>query len=134
LLHRLGQEVMPRKAVLTGPGGAFTADHEVRLDAGCWQFEAFGDLQGYLRWHTAPDRRVEDEAQIVAQVGEWIGAEVLGPVARALANARPATVRVIAPPGETRVLLFRPLEAAIAAAVLLTAAAAVGPALAFARR
>ncbi len=94
--------------VLTGPDGDFTADHEVRLDAGCWQYEAFTDLLGYLRWHAAPDRRDADEARIVAEVGEWIGAEVLGPVAAAMAGAGPATVRVMVPE-EARVLLYRPL-------------------------
>jgi hypothetical protein len=34
--------------VLTGPSGAFLVDHQVRLDAGCWQFEAFTDLLWYL--------------------------------------------------------------------------------------
>jgi tetratricopeptide (TPR) repeat protein len=99
---------------LTGPGGSLVADHEARLDAGCWQFEAFGDLLGYLRWHAAPDRRLEDEARIVAEVGRWIGEEVLGPVAAALVKSRPATVRVIVPsePREARSLLFRPLELA----------------------
>jgi hypothetical protein len=100
--------------VLTGPGGGLLADHEVRLDTGCWQFEAFADLQGYLYWHVAPDRRAEDEARIVAGVGQWIGAEVFGPVAAAMVGARPATVRVVVPaePGEARALLFRPLELA----------------------
>jgi tetratricopeptide (TPR) repeat protein len=100
--------------VLTGPGGGLLADHEVRLDTGCWQFEAFADLQGYLYWHAAPDRRAEDEDRIVAEVGQWIGAEVFGPVAAAMVAARPATVRVVVPaePGEARALLFRPLELA----------------------
>lgn len=31
--------------VLTGPGGTFLADHEVRLDTRCWQFEAFSSLR-----------------------------------------------------------------------------------------
>ena len=57
----------------------------------------------------APDRRVEDEARIVGEVAAWIGERVLGPVAAALAEARPATVRVIVPEG-ARALLFRPLE------------------------
>jgi hypothetical protein len=35
--------------VLTGPGGEFVADHDVQLDTGCWQFEAFTGLAGYLR-------------------------------------------------------------------------------------
>ena len=95
--------------VLTGPDDEPVADHEVRLDPKCWQFAAFTNLLGYLRWHAAPDRRVEDEARIVAGVGEWIGTEVLGPVAGALYEARPATVRVMVPP-EAEVLVFRPLE------------------------
>jgi hypothetical protein len=37
--------------VLTEAGGALVADHEVQLDRGCWQFEAFGNLLGYLGWH-----------------------------------------------------------------------------------
>jgi hypothetical protein len=99
---------------LTGPGGALIADHEVRLDAGSWQFEAFGDLLGYLQWNVAPDRRAVDEARILAEVGQWIGGQVLGPVAEAMVRARPATVRVTVQAGlsEAQSLLFRPLELA----------------------
>ncbi len=108
------QDLTRWRWALTGPGGALVADHEVRLDRGCWQFEAFSDLLGYVGWHVAPDRWVEDEARIVAGLGAWIGTEVLGPVAEKLAAARPATVRVIvqAEPAEARSLLFRPLELA----------------------
>ena len=54
--------------ILTDALGAFVADHEVRLDPGRWQYQAFADLPGYLRWHVAPDRRAEDEPRIgVAQ-------------------------------------------------------------------
>ncbi len=95
--------------VLTDAGGAFIVDHEVRLDAGRWEYEAFADLLGYLQWHVAPDRRDTDEARIVGEVGAWIGAEVLGPVADALVLVRPATVRVVVP-AQARSLLFRPLE------------------------
>ncbi len=96
--------------VLTEPSGVFIADHEVRLDASCWQNEAFTDLHGYM-WHAAPDRFAEDEARIVADVGAWIGSQVLGPVAEALARRRPATVRVVVPEG-AEALLFRPPELA----------------------
>jgi len=96
---------------LTGAGGKFLADHEVRLDESCWQYEAFADLLGYLSWHAAPDRWDEDEARIVGEVGAWIGAEVLGPVAAALVKQRPATVRVVVPEA-AKALLFRPLELA----------------------
>ena len=108
------QDLTRWRWALTGPGGSLVADHEVRLDAGCWQFEAFTDLLGYLTWHVASDRRVEDEARIVAEVGAWIGEQVLGPVAGAIVGVRPATVRVIVPaePAEAQSLLFRPLELA----------------------
>ena len=89
--------------------GKFLADHEVRLDSAAWQYEASTDLLGYLSWHVAPDRRAQDEARIVGEFGTWIGAEVLGPIATALADAAPATERVIVP-GEARALAFRPLE------------------------
>jgi hypothetical protein len=105
------QDLTRWRWALTAPGGALAADHEVRPDGGCWQFEAFGDLLGYLSWHAAPDRRAQDEARIVAGLGAWIGTEVLGPVAEKLAAARPATVRVVVPE-EARWLLFRPLELA----------------------
>src|ERR1035441_5927494 len=100
--------------MLTEPGGVLVADHEVQLDAGCWQFEAFSNLRRYLRWRAAPDRRIEDETRIVAEVGAWIGEEVFGAVASALVKERPATVRVIVPaePTEAQSLLFRPLELA----------------------
>ena len=99
--------------VLTDANGRFLADHAVRLDTGCWQFEAFADLSGYVWWHAAPDERYPaDEARIVAEVGGWIAAEVLGPrVTDALARGArdgPLTVRVTVPD----TLLFRPLELA----------------------
>ena len=97
--------------VLADSGGAFVADHEVRLDPAAWEYEAFTDLTGYLSWHAAPDRRSEDEARIVGELGAWIGSRVLGPVAGALAARRPTTVRVTVPT-EAAELLYRPLELA----------------------
>ncbi len=97
--------------VLTDASGAFVADHEVRLDSACWQFEAFTDLLGYLSWHVAPGRRREDTDRIADELGQWIGAEVLGPISGKLAAAHPDTVRVIMP-DEALALAFRPLELA----------------------
>jgi CHAT domain/NB-ARC domain len=97
--------------VLTDAAGVFVADHDVNLDAACWQYEAFADLLGYLSWHIAPDSRDDGEAVTVAEVGAWIGEQVLGPIAAALAAARPATVRVVVPEA-AQALLFRPLELA----------------------
>ena len=100
--------------VLTGPGGKFLADHQVDLDTGRWEFEAFTDLQGYLRRYVAPDQRLAQEAGILARVGAWAGEQVLGPVGAAMVAARPAVVRVVVPedPPEAGGLLFWPLELA----------------------
>ena len=96
---------------LTRPDGSFVADHEVRLNVGCWQFQAFSNLWDYLQLRAVPDRRAEDEALIVAEVGAWIGEHVFGEVGAAVVAASPATVRVIAP-ADAESLLFLPLESA----------------------
>ncbi|WP_105972911.1 CHAT domain-containing protein [Streptomyces geranii] len=103
--------------VLTAPDGTVLARHEVRLDPTGPQYEAFLDLPGYLRRHAAPDVRAAREREIVREVGTWVGAEVLGPVAPALLAAAPAVVRVVVPadvPGARR-LMSVPLELAHAA-------------------
>jgi hypothetical protein len=98
--------------VLTDASGAFIADHEVRLDGSAAEYDAFGDLPGYLRRHCARERLAEDEARIVGEVGAWVGTHVLGPAVIAdLVRRRPATVRVVVPPGAAE-LLYRPLELA----------------------
>jgi tetratricopeptide (TPR) repeat protein len=100
--------------VLTDASGTFIADHEVQVDEHSWQYEAFTDLQYYISSYAAPDRYAEDEAQIVADVSEWMGSEVFGPVSEALVRAAKralVTVRVVVPDG-AEALLFRPLELA----------------------
>jgi tetratricopeptide (TPR) repeat protein len=102
--------------VLTDASGAFIADHQVRIDEGSWQYEAFTDLEYYISSYAAPDRYAEDEARIVAEVGKWLGAVVFGPVAESLAQAArrtPVTVRVVVPDG-ANALLFLPFELAYA--------------------
>jgi tetratricopeptide (TPR) repeat protein len=108
--------------VLTDSAGAFVADHEVRLEANDWQYEAFTDLRRYVSWHADPgERYAEDEARIVADVGTWIGGQVLGDtIAKALARNRNATARVILPPA-AEALAYIPLETAHAAGKPLTA-------------
>jgi len=106
--------------VLTSQGGRVLTDHAVRLDAHDWRREAFGDLDGYLRVHAAPDQRLRREAEIVAEVSAWAGREVLGQVGAALheaACAGPVTARVVVPdePPEARQVAYLPLELADAA-------------------
>ena len=97
--------------VLSGPGGSVLAEHEVRLDTSSWQFEAFADLQGYLRWHVAPDEGIADETRIIAEVGDWIGQFVFGSVGPAMVSVQPAAVRVLVP-AQAAQLMFWPLELA----------------------
>jgi hypothetical protein len=48
--------------------GERLADYQVDFDTSCWEFEAFTDLRGYLRWNVTPGLRLEQEADILAQV------------------------------------------------------------------
>ncbi len=108
-----------RATEVTGPGrwrwllidetGRTLADHQVDLDPQCVEFEAFADLDGYLRRNRLPDDRLASEAAILDRLGDWIGARVLGEqIGRRLAG----TVRVVVP-AEADFLLSRPLELAV---------------------
>jgi hypothetical protein len=99
--------------LLQDRGGALIADHEVRLDDRSWQFEAFADLDRYLRRYAVPDS-MADETEIVAEVGRWIAEHVLGPITAALVDHAPAVVRVVVP-SPAREIAFRPLELAAVA-------------------
>jgi hypothetical protein len=96
---------------LTDAAGVFLADHQVAFDTTAWQFEAFTDLYRYLRWNTSPDRRLAHEAELVGRVGEWIGTQVLGPVATVLAGAgRPVRLEL---PSGAALLGYLPWELAV---------------------
>jgi len=82
---------------LTDTHGAFKADHQVALNQADPAYNAFTDLYGYLRYYAAPDRRLENETEIVAWLGRWIGEQVLGPIGAALVEHAPVTVRVHPP-------------------------------------
>src|ERR1022692_3127874 len=102
---------------LAAPDGRFVAGHNVHLDESGWQYEAFNDLYGYLRVHAIPDRRLQQEAEIVAEVAAWAGREVLGHLGDALLEAArtgPVTVRGIVPeePPAARQIAYLPLELA----------------------
>ena len=97
---------------LTDGGGQVWADCEVALERSDPLFMAFLDLAGYLRRNTSPDRRTEQENQLLTEIGAWMGENVLGPVAPAIFDAgTPAVVRVVVP-REAHGLLHRPLELA----------------------
>lgn len=94
------------------------ADHTVALDPPAREVQAFEDLHRFLRWNADPQRRAGSEAQLLDQIGTWLGRAVLGePVGRAIAAAG-GTVRVQVPPA-AGFLLYRPLELAYVAGVPL---------------
>jgi tetratricopeptide (TPR) repeat protein len=98
-------------------GDQILASHDVRITDRDWQFGAFSDLYGYLRLHAAPDRRLEHEAEILAQVGSWAGETVFGGIRTALlaaAEAGPVTVSVVVPakPSGARRIAYLPLQLA----------------------
>src|ERR1019366_5105060 len=87
----------------------------VRLDTTDSEYEGFLDLPAYLAMHAAPDRRREDEARLVRQVGEWMGRHFYGAMGDKILDAgTPAIVHVQIPAqrAEAAGLLYRPLELA----------------------
>ncbi|MCX6626178.1 MAG: hypothetical protein NTW28_00925, partial [Candidatus Solibacter sp.] len=90
---------------LTDADGRFLADQEVKLDPLDAEYEGFLDLPSYLAMHAAPDRRREDEARLVRQVGEWMGRSFYGPIGDKILDAgTPAIVRVQVPEVAARLL------------------------------
>jgi hypothetical protein len=83
---------------LLDANGNQLADHEVDLNPKDPEYEGFVDLRSYLRNRASPDRREQDEAQLIDQVGAWIGRSVFGRIAeRILAAGTPTVVRVEIP-------------------------------------
>ncbi|HEX5405796.1 MAG TPA: hypothetical protein VFX16_26270 [Pseudonocardiaceae bacterium] len=96
---------------LTDDQGEVLVDHPVELDDGEWQLAAFNDLDNYLRENAAADRRLAHEAELVVQVGAWLGERAMGPVALELARAR-GPVRLVVP-ADAAELAYRPWELAM---------------------
>src|SRR5271166_2460565 len=99
---------------LTEKHGVILAEHRIDLDRRATEYEGFVDLDHYLRWRVSPDRRAEEEAGSVAQVGRWIGRHVFGDVGRAIvarAATEPVVVRVRVPYVACQ-LFVRPFELA----------------------
>ena len=77
--------------------GNLLADQQVALDPDAPEVRGFGDVYRYVRSYAAPDRRAEDEARLVAELGVWAGRVLLGErVGAAIVSAAPVTVRVTA--------------------------------------
>lgn len=82
---------------LTGTDAQILASHDVQLDADSWQCRAFSDLSRYLRLHATTEGRAARDSRRVAEIGGWIGEHVFGQIGVAIAESRPATVRMIIP-------------------------------------
>ena len=80
--------------------GNVVAEHEVSVDATRWQFAAFRDLYNYSRWNAAPDRAIRDEADLVSEVGRWVGDDVLGPIGAHIARPGISVMLELPPAGQ----------------------------------
>jgi tetratricopeptide (TPR) repeat protein len=97
--------------VLEDDSGTFIAEHHVALDRRAPEYEAILSLPDYLYRFAAPDRQRTEERRLLRDVGSWLGANVLGPVAEVVAERAPVIVRVCLPPSAER-LIAMPLEIA----------------------
>src|SRR6266498_829943 len=95
---------------LTGTDGEPALRHQVALDPAEWQFEALTDLYQFLKANAAPDRRRAHEAELAAQIGDWVSGRVLGPLAVTLArHGQPVRVDV---PADAGAMTYWPWELA----------------------
>jgi tetratricopeptide (TPR) repeat protein len=99
---------------LTDHADAYIQHDQVRLDLTHTCYRALLDLPGYLRVHAAPDRRQQDERRLIAEVGDYVGAHVLGEaIGRKLRErSRPSVVVRVRVPASAQFLLTLPLEIA----------------------
>jgi tetratricopeptide (TPR) repeat protein len=94
------------------PGAPAITVSDVNLNPRDPDYAAFSDIRGFLRWHTDPDKRIENEAALTLRVGEWISRNVFGQrLAAELAARAPVTVQLDLPMS-LEYLIQRPLELA----------------------
>jgi hypothetical protein len=94
--------------------GGFIAHHDVDLPDGDPLLGGFRSLTDYITRNADPARAYESEAELLTQLGGWIGERVFGEIAGRLAeqaDSAPTTVKVQLPP-EATALLSRPFELA----------------------
>ena len=100
--------------VLKAPGGAFLADHEIRLERHApWEHEAFLDLRRYISCFVAPGKGTTTAKRPGSSLPWATGSawKSSAPVSAPPSSSRsPATVEVILPEGAERVA-YLPLEA-----------------------
>ncbi|MER5269036.1 CHAT domain-containing protein [Actinosynnema sp. NPDC002837] len=94
--------------VLGDRSGRVLADHQVDLEVGTAEYEAFCDLVGHLDRHRLPHDPIGSEAAAVDRVSAWISERVFGD---ALLSRLSGSVRVVVP-HDAEFLLSRPLELA----------------------
>lgn len=99
---------------LTDHAGVYLAHHEVTLDPGSARYHGLRDLPRYLAVQAAHDRRREDERRLIAELGDEVGARVLGTaIAQELRErARPSLVVRVRVPVGADILRTLPLEIA----------------------
>ena len=92
--------------------GAYVQHHQVQLNPSDACYRALLDLPNYLAVRAAPDQRQQDERRLIGEVGDYIGAHVLGEaIGRKLRErAHPSVVVRVRVPASAQFLLTLPLE------------------------
>jgi hypothetical protein len=99
--------------VLNDGQGKYLQDFPVAINTKEANYQAFLDLDRYLKANSSPDKWLEIQTKLIHQVGSWVGKEVLGRVGEEIAKyATPITIKVVVPP-EASELLYLPWEMAV---------------------
>jgi tetratricopeptide (TPR) repeat protein len=100
--------------VLNDNRGKFLQDFPVAINIKDSNYQAFLDLDRYLKANSSPDKSLEIQTKLIRQVGTWVGKEVLGRVGEEIAKyATSITIKVVVP-SEASELLYLPWEMVVA--------------------
>lgn len=99
---------------LDDAAGNFLADHEVRLDERAAEYRGFTDLPGYLTYYGGADEEIRPHADLLEELGAWLGVQVFGGLRAKLLDQQtfPATPVHVHLPPEAQHLVQAPLELA----------------------
>ncbi|MFC2142141.1 CHAT domain-containing protein [Acidobacteriota bacterium] len=96
--------------VLSDVDGRFLADHDVRLDTSCREYNGLQKLDEYLDYYEP----IQAQEQQLTELGDWIGEQIFGNLRDTFWQHRslPAIAVHVIVPEEAQDLLFQPFELA----------------------
>jgi hypothetical protein len=99
---------------LDNAAGNFLADHEVQIDQKSAEYRSLSDLPGYLAHYGGADGEIRPHAELLEELGAWLGEQVFGGLRAVLLANRdyPATPIHVHLPQAAQHLIQAPLELA----------------------